>query len=215
MSDLPEPPTSKIPAMRHALKQVRELWEKNDYAAAKSILDQVGSDMSELGISSPSYDWALGVTLDYLDEEERALEHLDRARAADPLSPDIERSIGIVLANARRALAPGVLPVESPRVALLYRLLRRRDEADRASHLAFVKHQLAIGHVAEARALLEAMTHLYYPAADLFELIASCATLLGDAEGVVRALAEIEMMTATASPEYESVAARRGRPQPS
>jgi tetratricopeptide (TPR) repeat protein len=177
-------------AMREALKEARDLLDKRDFTGAKRVLDQLGVEMNETGQSSASYDWTMGVALDYLDDEERAMAFLERAQVADPIAHEISRSIEVVLNNARRTLATAGLPINSPRIAVLYGVLHRRDAADRNAHLLFARHQLAIGKPAEARSLLEAMTRLYYPAADIYALLADCAEGMGDANAAASARAE-------------------------
>jgi len=223
MTDAQRANHRKLVAMRQTLRQARDLWEKSDFSGARRLLDQVGAYLEETGQRSAAYDGAMGVTLDYADDEELSMAHLEKAQAADPLSLEVDRSIETVLENARRSLARGDLPLDSPRIALLYGVLHRRDEADRASHLLFARHQLATGRASEARSLLEAMTRLYYPAPDLYELVAVCAESLGDATGAARARAEVERLGGAEAVEVASAesklviekGSRRQRARPS
>lgn len=148
-------PDNRIRAIHELVHRANSAGRSGDHVAAAELFRQAAARCDAYGLQSAWLRWALAAALDNQGETEMALIEIQAALQLDPGSPDTHRSFGIIARRLQRELHE--LEVSDPNVPRVYGLLRDAGALDVDAHLFMARHHAAVGQVAEARALVEAL----------------------------------------------------------
>ena len=129
-----------------------------------------------------------------------AFQHVTEAMKQDPLALPVRRSFDIIANRLRAALADDEREADDASTPRLYALLTQAGEADVHAHLAMVRYHLATGDLAEAAALVDAVTRLWPASEAAWTAKAAVARGAGDAEAATRAEVEAASLRTAVAP---------------
>lgn len=173
------PTRDQIQQLARELRDVEALGEEA-LAQVHARLTAVKERAAALGIHSAHLESRLAQALLDLGELEDAFAAISRAVVLDPVHPTLSGLFLRVVSALRDALDEASHDAESDAPPRLYAALSLAGETNARSHLALARHHLGNGRVADARALLEAVTLLEPARAEAWTLLAEVARAEGD-----------------------------------
>lgn len=172
---LPQLPARE--ALLADFRHVHDLASKGRRDEALVIAKRIeAAAAAGLEVKSSALLLAMAVLHDELGRLEQALVYIIEAVKADPLCPDTDRSLGIIVARVRTALASEKWDEVSPR---LYAMMAENGLADAACHVAWANHLYASGRHEEALAVAQAVVLLTPRCANAWQLVEAAALALG------------------------------------
>src|SRR6266568_3848903 len=157
-------------------RHVHDLASKGRRDEALVIAKRIEAAAAGLEVKSSALLLALAVLHDELGRLEQGLTYIIAAVKADPLCPDTDRSLGIIVARVRKALASEKWDEVSPR---LYAMMAESGLADAACHVAWANHLYAVGRYEEALAVAQAVVLLNPRCTNGWQLVEAAALAIG------------------------------------
>jgi tetratricopeptide (TPR) repeat protein len=158
------------------LRQVHSLASEGRREEALLIAKRIEAASTGMEVKSSALLFALAVLHDQLGQLEQALAYIIDAVQADPLCPNTDNSLCIIVGRARKALATEEWDDASPR---LYATLAENGLADAACHVAWASHLHANGHHEEALAVAQSVVMLSPRCATGWQMVEAAAAALG------------------------------------
>ena len=181
--------TRSLNAIRCLIQRGHSLLDAGKRSDGRDCLALALAQAQAAGIESPALVWGNAVAADLCGDFEAALSYIVRAVRMDPLSMQIQHSVGVIAARAREALADADWAESDPATPRLYERLIELGEADAASHVAMANYHGACGKLDEAFALLEATCLLFPTSAAAWNAKADFLNAIRDEAGAREARA--------------------------
>jgi tetratricopeptide (TPR) repeat protein len=162
------------------MRRAYDLVQERRADEAVNVYREVLAEARKVGLDSAHLHWAFAAACDYSGDLEMAFEQITLAIGKDPLAPPFRRSFEVITGRIQAALADSERAADDPSTPRLYALLQRSGTVDVASHLAMARYHLAMGTLAEARALVDAVTLLHPMSREAWEAKAAVARATGD-----------------------------------
>ena len=161
-------------------RHVHELAAEGRREEALVIAKRIEVAAAGMEVQSSALLLALAVLQDELGYLEPALAYILKAVRADPLCPNTDRSLGIIVNRVRKSLATEKWDDEvSPR---LYATMAENGLADAACHVAWATYLHANGRHEEALAVAQAVVLLNAHCTGALQLVEAAALALGRAD---------------------------------
>jgi tetratricopeptide (TPR) repeat protein len=157
-------------------RQVHELASEGRREEALVIAKRIEAAAVGLEVKSSALLLALAVLHDELGQLEQGLAYIIKAVKEDPLCPNTDRSLGIIVTRVRKALATEAWTEVSPR---LYATMAENGLADAATHVAWANHLHTVGRHEEALAVAQSVVLLNPRCQNAWQLVRATALALG------------------------------------
>jgi Tfp pilus assembly protein PilF len=181
-------------ALTRAASAAAGQLDNGDYQGARTELSSVLTKLKLLRLRSAWAEWALAASLDMAGDTVAAFRQIQKALELDPVNSAHHKSYGIITDKLKQGLMSA--PDHDASIASTYALLRDAGECDVFCHLAWARHLLHGKRLAEAEAVLDAVTLTAPASIDAWRLRARLARMQGDEAGAATYLAEAESRNA-------------------
>lgn len=171
---LPQLPARE--ALLADFRQVHDLVSEGRREEALILAKRIEAAAAGMEVKSSALLLALAVLNDELGQLELGLSYVIRAVKEDPLCPNTDRSLGIIVARVRKALATEPWSEACPR---LYAMLAENGLADPACHVEWARHLHAAGRHEEALAVAQSVTLLAPRCTGAWQVVEAAAVALG------------------------------------
>lgn len=162
-----------------AVRRCRDLISENKYDRARTLGMEILARANACGFATGQAHWCLAIANDMLGEMEAAAEHATAAIEADPLAPEFEHSMAVIVDRIKAYLASDSRTWGDPKTPRLYAILVNGGWADAAAHLQMAKFTYEQGAVENALSLAEAVVMLNPRFVDALEFVGAVAEEVG------------------------------------
>src|SRR6266702_7542804 len=171
---LPQLPARE--ALLADFRRVHQLASEGHREEALVIAKRIEAAAAGLEVKSSALLLALAVLHDELGRLAQGLAYVIEAVKADPLCPNTDRSLAIIVARARNALATAKWNEVSPR---LYAMMAENGLAAAPCHVAWANHLYASGRHEEALAVAQSVVLLNPRCTNGWQMVEVAALALG------------------------------------
>jgi tetratricopeptide (TPR) repeat protein len=186
--------------LQREVKEAQKKIDAREFDEAKEQLQGLRTRCAQLGIHTAQVAWMLAVIGDYTGDADMAVQFIQEAVRADPLSQPVLRSFDIIAQRLKGTLTDADRAADAEDTPHLYGLLQQLGEADVPCHLVMARFEARTGKHAEALERVKSVLLLSPYVQEAWLLEAEVAGLLGDTELQRAAQVEAAALTGDARP---------------